>query len=72
MKIAENPAHHARTKHIDVRYHFIRERIELEQLMLQYVKSKENVADMFTKGLDVEPYETQREELHVVAPPSGS
>jgi hypothetical protein len=65
IAIAENPAHHARTKHIDVRYHFIRERIELEELKILYTMSKENWADMFTKAQDRELFREQRKQIHV-------
>ena len=66
IAIAENPAHHARTKHIDVRYHFVRERIERQELVLDYVPSKENTADVFTKGLDRELFQKHRAGLRVV------
>jgi Reverse transcriptase (RNA-dependent DNA polymerase) len=72
IKIAENPAHHARTKHIDVRYHFIRERIELEQITLEYVESKENIADIFTKGLERDIYHRHRDRLPVFDQSDGS
>jgi len=67
ITIAENPAHHARTKHIDVRYHFIRERIELGQIKLEFVGSKENVADIFTKGLDQDLFCKNQERLGIIA-----
>ena len=42
---------HARTKHIDIRYHFIRESISNEKLSLGYVPTHENISDVFTKAL---------------------
>jgi hypothetical protein len=42
---------HARTKHIDIRYHYIREQVELGQLAIDYVPSEDNIADIFTKAL---------------------
>ncbi|OWZ03650.1 polyprotein [Phytophthora megakarya] len=65
IAIAENPSHHARVKHIDVRYHFIREHVQLKEVELQYVKSKENVADTLTKGLPREQFEYLRMEMNV-------
>ena len=50
----------SRTKHIDVRYHFVRERIEREELALEYVQSKSNTADVFTKGLERELFVRHR------------
>jgi hypothetical protein len=49
IHLAKNAAYHSRTKHIDVRYHFIRDVIEHDQLIVKKVYTKKNVADMFTK-----------------------
>jgi hypothetical protein len=42
---------HSRTKHIDLRYHYIREMLERGQLQLKHVASENNLADIFTKSL---------------------
>ena len=47
--LAKNPAHHKRTKHIDVRYHWIREQLTNKLFKLSYINSKDNLADMLTK-----------------------
>jgi len=49
--IAENPLIHNRTKHIDVRYHFIREKVQDGSIQAMKVASKNNLADLFTKTL---------------------
>ena len=49
MNLAKNPVHHQRSKHIDVKYHFIRSRILEGIVSLKYVPTDENVADVFTK-----------------------
>ena len=51
MKLAKNPQFHNRTKHIDIRHHFIREAIETGLVTLQYVQSEDNTADVLTKAL---------------------
>ena len=52
LKLSRNPELHKRTKHIDVRYNFLRERvIEVKDLVTMRVDTKENVADAFTKAL---------------------
>ena len=51
IHLAKNPSHHERTKHIDVRYHFIREILEKEEISLIKVVEEENAADMFTKAI---------------------
>jgi cellulose biosynthesis protein BcsQ len=51
MSLAHNPRHHDRTKHIDVRHHFIREATENGHVELQHVSSEKNTADVLTKPL---------------------
>lgn len=51
QKLASNPIHHVRTKHIDVRYHFIREIVKSKQINLSHVSSSDMLADVFTKVL---------------------
>ena len=51
IALAKNPVHHQRTKHIDIRYHFIRFDLEEGIIDLTYIPSGENVADLFTKPL---------------------
>ena len=49
--LASNPAHHERSKHIDIDYHFIRELVQSNILKLVHVKSQHQVVDVFTKPL---------------------
>lgn len=51
IKIAEEPRDHQRTKHIDVKYMFIREQIQNKKINLKYVPSDNQLADVFTKSL---------------------
>nr|GEV89612.1 putative copia-type Pol polyprotein [Tanacetum cinerariifolium] len=51
IAISCNPVQHSRTKHIDVRYHFIKEKIEKGIVELFFVGTKYQLADMFTKAL---------------------
>ena len=53
---ADHPGNHQRTKHIDVRYHFVRERIHRGSVRVDYVPTSDNVADIFTKALPREPF----------------
>jgi len=52
MKLGENPEFHKRSKHIDITYHFIRECISEEKVKLVFVRTMEQLADGFTKGLN--------------------
>ncbi len=49
--IANNSIYHARTKHIEVHYHFIREKVLAKEIDLIHVNTKDQVADIFTKAL---------------------
>ena len=49
INLAKNQVYHARTKHIDVRFHFVREILEEGDIELQKVHTKKNPADMLTK-----------------------
>lgn len=51
IKLAKNPSFYKRSKHIDIRYHFVRERIQEGQIMLEYVPSEEQAADILTKPI---------------------
>lgn len=50
MLLAANPSHHSRTKHIDIRHHFIREYVSAGTIELYYIDTKENVSDLLTKA----------------------
>lgn len=50
-KLAENPVHHSRTKHIDVKHHFIRHALKEYPIKLVYMPTEKMLADVFTKGL---------------------
>jgi hypothetical protein len=54
IALATNPTFHARTKHIGVRHHFIRERVEGGEITLEYIPTNDQVADVLTKAL---PYD---------------
>nr|GEW82871.1 hypothetical protein [Tanacetum cinerariifolium] len=51
IAISCNPVQHSRTKHIDVRYHFIKEKVEKGIIELFFVRTEYQLADMFTKAL---------------------
>ncbi|CAG7724410.1 unnamed protein product, partial [Allacma fusca] len=51
IKLVKNPEMHSRTKHIQVRYHYIRELVEDEQVSIEYVHTSDQLADGLTKPL---------------------
>ncbi|MCO5589387.1 hypothetical protein L7F22_043354 [Adiantum nelumboides] len=54
IQLAQNSVFHARTKHIEVHYHFIRERVLDDDIELAYVGTEDQAADLFTKALGAE------------------
>lgn len=56
INISKNPVQHSRTKHIDIRHHFIRELVENKTVEIVYVTSEKQLADIFTKPLDLNSF----------------
>jgi hypothetical protein len=48
-KVLENPIENGRSKHLDVHWHYVRERVSMGDLKVTWVRTKDNVADIFTK-----------------------
>jgi energy-converting hydrogenase A subunit M len=65
INISKNPIQHSRTKHIDIRHHFIRDLVESKIVTLEHVTTEEQVADIFTKALDASQFEKLRSKLGV-------
>jgi len=51
VSVANNPPHHAKTKHVDVQLHFIRDHIEKGTVNVEYCPTDDMLADVMTKGL---------------------
>ena len=51
INLTKNPIQHSRTKHIEIRHHFIREHVNSGDVVLNFVKSEHQLADIFTKPL---------------------
>ncbi len=64
--LANNPVYHARTKHIEVHYHFIREKVIAKEIDLIHVSTKDQVADILTKALGTDKLKKFRKMLGVL------
>ncbi|KAI3703128.1 hypothetical protein L6452_28884 [Arctium lappa] len=64
--LAENTVYHARTKHIAIRYHFIWEKVLQEEVELRQIKTEDQAADLFTRGLGGNKFEGFRQQLNVM------
>jgi hypothetical protein len=51
ISLAKNPVFHERSKHIDIRYHFIRECVEQGRVGIDYIRTNDQLADVLTKAL---------------------
>jgi len=68
--LASNPAFHARTKHIDVRHHWIREHVEAKTFNISRVPTDLNTADILTKALAPATFDRHRAGLGIHTPPT--
>lgn len=66
IKLAKNSEFHKRSKHIDVRFHFVRDVVNRKEIELNYVQSKQQLADIFTKPLAKQQFCILREQLNIL------
>jgi hypothetical protein len=66
IRLSENPVLHQRTKHIDIKHHYIRECVGGGHLKISHVPSADNIADIFTKPLGRTQFEHLRHRLGLV------
>ena len=63
--LAKNPAYHSKTKHIDVRYHFVRDMIEDKKVLLVKVDNLKYIANALTKSLSSKKFSWCRETMGI-------
>ena len=66
IKISENPVFHDRSKHMEIRYHYVRDRVQRRAVILLYIPTNEQTADVLTKPLSKTKFEYFRDKLGVV------
>lgn len=72
VHLSANPAYHARTKHFETHYHYVRERVALGSLLVYHIPGHLQIADIFTKSLPYKPFCSLRFKFGVDFPPTPS
>lgn len=68
MYLTANPIFHARKKHIEVDYHFVREQVAAKALEVRFVSTTDQIADIFTKALGKESFKRLCYNLNLLSP----
>jgi hypothetical protein len=66
--LAQNSVFHGRAKHIKVRYHFLRDHIEKGDIVIKYIDTERQLADIFIKSLDATLFASLQGDLGVCHP----
>jgi hypothetical protein len=66
VKLTENPVFHDKSKHIEIKYHYIRDMVQRKAVCMQYLPTHEKIVDIFTKPLAKTKFEYFRERLDLV------
>jgi len=69
--LSANPIFHAPTKHVEVDYHFVRDRVAKKEIRIRFIPSQDQFADVFTKPLPTAPFTAFRFKLQVNPSPSA-
>ncbi|GKB93305.1 hypothetical protein Tco_0979442 [Tanacetum coccineum] len=68
IDLSKNPVLHSRTKHIEIRHHFLRDNVQKRNISIEKVSSEDNIADILTKPLKIEPFNLLRLGLGLMEP----
>ena len=63
INMSKNPIMHSKKKHIPIKYHYLREHVSEKIVKLEYIDTKEQIAEIFTKPLPKEAFERLRQNM---------
>ena len=66
INISKNPVMHSKTKHIGIKYYFLRELVQEKEVRLEYMNTKEQIVDIFTKPFSKDAFLYLRGKLGVL------
>ena len=67
ISLSKNPKDHARTKHIDIKYHYVRDAVQKNYINVEHCETKRMIADTLTKGLPKPAFEQHRNAMNIGA-----
>ena len=68
INLSKNPILHSRTKHIEIRHHFLRDHVQQGDITLEFISTNDQLADIFTKPLALERFSHLRRGLGIIDP----
>ena len=66
VSLSKNPMQHSRTKHIEIRHHFLRDHAQKSDITLEFASTKDQLDDIFTKPLSEEQFVDIKRQLVVI------
>ena len=66
INLTKNPVYHSRTKHIEIRHHFLRDHVQKGDCTIEFVSTTNQLADIFTKPLPRDTFYNIRRELGIL------
>ena len=66
INMSKNPVMHSKKKHIPIKYHYLREHVFQNVVILEYIDTKEHITDIFTNPLPREAFDHIRQKMGVI------